>query len=160
MMGLRHVEVIVRSRLAQLPDRCLWLANTDADSAVPANWLTTQVRFAAAGIDAVIGTVTPDGLDPEIDLRWHERHVLAEGHTHVHGANLGLRASTYLQAGGFADTAVHEDRDLVDRVKTLTARWVATHQNSVRTLGSLGSRVSGGFASYITDLATGDSACA
>jgi hypothetical protein len=76
------------------------------------------------------------------------------------GGNLGLRASAYLQAGGLTDTAVHQDRPLVDHVKTVTVRWVATQSNSVTTLGRLGSRVSGGFVSYTDDSTTGDSTCA
>ena len=78
------------------------------------------------GIDAVIGTVTPAGLPEEINERWHRRHRLTEGHDHVHGANLGIRASAYLQAGGFASRSVHEDRDMVDRLKSSTGRWIAT----------------------------------
>ena len=77
--GAGAADAVGRSRSALLPDHLLWLANTDADSVVPSNWLTTQVRFAAAGHDAVIGTVTPDGLDPEVDRRWKERHILTEG---------------------------------------------------------------------------------
>ena len=59
-----------------------WLANTDADSRVPENWLVRQLEFAEAGADAVLGSVEPDpaGMDPELLRRWHERHPFREDH--------------------------------------------------------------------------------
>lgn len=153
-------EAIDRMRERDVDCRALWLANTDADSVVGDTWLTTQARLAESGADAVIGTVTPDDLTPRVDRLWRERHRLAEGHDHVHGANLGLRASTYLAAGGFTDTTVGEDRDLVQRVKAVTCRWIATHRTNVTTSARTHSRVDGGFASYVTALAAEDSTCA
>lgn len=77
-----------------------WLANTDADSRVPENWLLRQLEFAEAGADAVLGSVEQDpaGMDPEILRRWLERHPFEESHPHIYGANFGVRASTYLAA--------------------------------------------------------------
>lgn len=152
----------IRAALARVPAPAdaVWLANTDADSQVPADWLVAQATLADDGADAVIGTVIPDGLDPDTARRWRDRQSLSEGHPHVHGANLGIRAATYLAAGGFGNAALHEDRDLVDRVRALTPRWVATHRISVVTSARLTSRVDGGFASYLADLTTGGSACA
>ena len=37
--------------------RRAWLANTDADSEVPASWILDQVTLASAGADVVVGTV-------------------------------------------------------------------------------------------------------
>ncbi|MET0700401.1 MAG: glycosyltransferase, partial [Mycobacterium sp.] len=37
-----------------------WLATTDGDSIVPPNWLTAQLRHAAAGARVVAGTVKVD----------------------------------------------------------------------------------------------------
>jgi hypothetical protein len=157
--GARHlgaVDAITRARRAGIPDHLVWVANTDADSTVPDTWLTTQFALANAGFDAVIGTVTPAGLDPRLDRIWRQRHRLVEGHDHVHGANLGLRASTYLQAGGFAAVSLHEDLDLVNRVKGCTTRWMTTHRTNVRTSARTQSRVEGGFATYVADLGSGD----
>ena len=153
---LGAVDAITRSRHAGIPDHQLWLANTDADSIVPNDWLTTQLNFADSGFDAVIGTVTPDGLDPRLDRIWRQRHRLDEGHNHVHGANLGLRAGTYLEAGGFAAVSLHEDLDLVHRIKACTAHWITTHRTNVTTSARTQSRVEGGFASYVADLGVGD----
>jgi glycosyltransferase involved in cell wall biosynthesis len=157
--GARHlgaVDAITRSRHAGIPDHQVWFANTDADSIVPDTWLATQFTLANAGFDAVIGTVTPAGLDSRLERIWRQRHQLAEGHNHVHGANLGLRASTYVQAGGFAAVSLHEDLDLVNRVKACTTHWITTHRTNVRTSARIQSRVEGGFASYLADLGSGD----
>jgi glycosyltransferase involved in cell wall biosynthesis len=157
--GARHlgaIDAITRSRHAGIPDHQVWLANTDADSTVPDTWLATQFTLANAGFDAVIGTVTPAGLDSRLERIWRQRHQLAEGHNHVHGANLGLRASTYVRAGGFAAVSLHEDLDLVNRVKACSTRWITTHRTSVRTSARTQSRVEGGFASYLADLGSGD----
>ena len=58
-----------------------WLANTDADSRVPENWLVRQLEFAEAGADAVLGSVEPDpaGMDPELLRCWHEHHPFRRG---------------------------------------------------------------------------------
>lgn len=161
-IGILRAQRHIRRRA--LSDGDVWLANTDADSRVPDTWLTRQVSLAAAGIDMVVGTVVPEGLDAARERRWHQDHALAEGHSHVHGANLGLRLSTYLAVGGFADVAVHEDLDIVTRVRALTSRWVATHRTSVTTSGRDTSRVDGGFATYISGLDAGldagDASCA
>lgn len=153
-------DTIARARRAGIADRELWLANTDADSTVSDTWLLSQVLLSDSGIDVVIGTVTPAGLTEEINGLWHRQHHLTEGHQHVHGANLGMRASTYVEAVGFAPLPLHEDRDLVDRVKSVTDRWVATHRTNVMTSGRLHSRVDGGFATYVANLAAGDPTCA
>lgn len=159
----RHVgasDAIHRARKSGIPSHEVWVANTDADTVVPTSWLATQLRFADTGFDAVIGTVTPHGLDLRTDRLWRQRHQLVEGHEHVHGANLGLRASTYLQVGGFAAVPLHEDLDLVNRIKAATDRWATTHQTNVTTSARTLSRVEGGFASYVAKLGPEDSSCA
>ncbi len=72
-----------------------------------------------------------------------------EGHAHVHGANLGIRASRWRNVGGFRDLRIHEDVELVSRVRAHTRRWVATVTIRIRTSGRSGSRVTGRFADYL-----------
>jgi len=130
----------------------LWIACTDADTVVPTHWLTEQVELSAAH-DAVIGTVEPFGLtDIAVLERWRARHHLVEGHPHVHGANLGLRASTYLEVGGFRPMASDEDVDLVRRIRAHTNRWVATDAVRVASSARRLSRCRGGFADYVLAL--------
>ena len=130
-----------------------WLACTDADTRVPVHWLRRQVELADAGHDLVLGTVEPDDLGSGLLGRWRARHVLAEGHPHVHGANLGIRASTYAAAGGFAPVPVHEDVLLVRAARAAGARSASTDRTRVVTAGRLDGRVVGGFASYLHRLA-------
>jgi glycosyltransferase involved in cell wall biosynthesis len=131
----------------------LWLANTDADSVVPPNWLTHQLDLAAAGADLVVGTVRPfaDDLDEDRRIAWELTHDRGQASGHVHGANLGVRASTYLQAGGFDALDEHEDIDLARRVDAAGGRTVATDRHTVLTSGRLVGRTNGGYAGYLRD---------
>ncbi|MCU1435567.1 MAG: glycosyl transferase [Pseudarthrobacter sp.] len=139
-----------------LPDDSpqLWLANTDADSCVPENWLLRQLELADNGADAVLGTVEPDPESTDGDLlrRWHLRHPLGEDHPHVHGANLGVRASAYVLAGGFPRLRSHEDRGLVERLRKHGSTVWSTDTIRVRTSGRTDARAPQGFGSYLLAL--------
>ncbi|GAC1498444.1 MAG: glycosyltransferase family A protein [Pseudarthrobacter sp.] len=132
----------------------LWLANTDADSRVPEHWLLRQLQLADGGADAVLGTVEPDpeGTERELLRRWHARHHLAENHAHVHGANLGVRASAYVLAGGFPRLRSHEDRALVERLHQQGAAVWSTDTLRVRTSGRTDARAPQGFGAYLLSL--------
>ncbi|MFF2346354.1 glycosyltransferase [Pseudarthrobacter sp. NPDC058119] len=135
--------------------REIWLANTDADSCVPGHWLLRQLELAAAGFDVVLGTVQPDphGMHHELLARWHARHTSTENHPHVYGANLGVRASSYLAAGGFPGVDFDEDQALVGRLRRSGARIVATDTTRVLTSGRTAGRAPKGFAAYLLALA-------
>ncbi len=145
-------DAIDRAAASGIDASALWIACTDADTVVPRHWLSRQIEFAGEGNDAVIGTVTPTDVSPEVYRRWLREHDLTEGHSHVHGANLGFTADVYLRAGGFQQSESREDVGLVERIRVLTSRWVATHETSVRTSGRTESRVQGGFASFLGEL--------
>ncbi|PSK87489.1 glycosyl transferase family 2 [Murinocardiopsis flavida] len=134
-----------------------WLATTDADSIVPLRWLPEQVRWADAGWDAVAGTVTvadwsqrPPGL-AAVFAR-HYRSGPGE-HPHVHGANLGVRASAYLASGGFRSLACSEDHSLVAALHAGGHRIRRPSDLSVRTSARPDSRARGGFGDLLTRLA-------
>lgn len=135
-----------------------WLACTDADSRVPAHWLTFQLSF---GAEVVCGTVRV--------TRWQSRHTAAlrehyqqhyqniENHRHVHGANLGISAKAYARAGGFQPMSAHEDVQIVAALEASGASMVWTARNCVSTSSRQNGRVTGGFADFITALSTGTS---
>lgn len=133
-----------------------WLACTDADSVVPLDWLSAQVRAADAGADLVLGTARPDpvDLDPGVLLAWetaHDRAALVA--TPVHGANLGVRARAYVAAGGFPHLTEHED---VALVRALSARGAAVATGpTVLTSGRRTGRTPGGFAAFLRALPAG-----
>ncbi|RZJ12289.1 MAG: glycosyltransferase, partial [Haliea sp.] len=90
-----------------------WLAFTDADTVVHPDWLAEQLRH---GSDAVCGTVAVDdwsGYESAMRQHFQATYTDAEGHRHIHGANLGVSAEAYLRAGGFQPLASSEDVALV-----------------------------------------------
>lgn len=145
-------EAIRAWEQAGVPLASAWLACTDADSTVPVDWVVGQAALAAAGADCVMGTVEPVGLSEALAGAWHRRHRLADDHAYVHGANVGVRASAYLDVGGFASLRHHEDVDLVRRLRMAGHRCVATDSVRVATSGRLRSRVEEGFAAYLSRL--------
>lgn len=134
------------------PERT-WVATTDADSAVPRRWLAVQLALAEAGTELVLGTVLPDEeLSADERARWHEQHTLVDGHPHVHGANLGVRADRYLAVGGFSPVESDEDVTLVAALRGLGVHECRTALIPVLTSGRLTGRVPGGFGGYLTGL--------
>lgn len=132
----------------------VWLANTDADSAVPSGWLATMVQEAGRGAHVLLGTVVPDaGLRREQLARWRARHVLRENHPHVHGANFGIRGDAYLALGGWPDRASGEDQELAAlAVRAGSLHIVRTARSPVRTSARLEGRAPAGFSSYLRGL--------
>jgi glycosyltransferase involved in cell wall biosynthesis len=128
-----------------------WLANTDADSVVPQNWLSHQLALATAGWDVVVGTVRPDfeELTPEQRHAWLATHRVGEPNGHVHGANLGVRASAYAAAGGYRTLPEHEDVDLVTRLADF--RSIASDGAEVITSARRFGRTPGGYARFLRE---------
>lgn len=151
-LGAEHA--LAAARAGTVAAHHLWLASTDADTLVPPHWLSSQLTFAAQGVDVVLGTVEPDAdLAPAERALWVARHQLLEGHPHVHGANLGVRASAYTEVGGFAALSAHEDVDLVTRLRAHGGVVVrATDQHRVVTSSRYEGRAVGGFATYLSDI--------
>lgn len=156
-LGGARAEGVAQARTAY-PDLGadeLWLACTDADSRVPRTWLRDQRELADRGLDLVLGTVEPvdDGSHPESARLWRVQHHLADGHTAIHGANLGVRASAYDAAGGFPGTDTHEDALLVHAVRAeLELPWTSTDRTRVQTSARRQGRVEAGFARFLRRL--------
>jgi hypothetical protein len=129
----------------------LWIANTDADSEVPKQWMLQQWSLARGGVDVVIGTVQPDFADltpPQVQA-WRSTHDAGQAVGNVHGANLGVRASRYVAAEGFADDTEHEDVSLVQRLVGAGSTVCATDDARVITSGRRVGRTPGGYAGYL-----------
>jgi glycosyltransferase involved in cell wall biosynthesis len=134
----------------------LWLANTDADSEVPVNWLTSMVTEARLGTHVVLGTVTPGpGLAPAARAEWASRHHLRDGHPHVHGANFGIRGDAYLALGGWQPLATGEDADLARRA-ALAGHLRISRTASIPVMTSVrrDGRAPRGFSGYLRALDT------
>jgi len=132
-----------------------WLAHTDADTTVAPDWLVAQLAERA---DVVCGTVAVSewtALGQTMRRRFDARYRDVDGHRHVHGANLGVCASAYLRAGGFAPLRAHEDVDLVSRLERCGAHIAWSARPRVSTSARLRGRAPDGFAHYLRTLATG-----
>jgi len=125
-----------------------WLAFTDADTEVSPDWL---VRQLAENADAVCGSVGVDdwsahGIDGHLLQEHFSRaYVDADGHRHVHGANLGVSADAYRRAGGFEPLACDEDVMLVRALQASGARIAWSAQPRVTTSARTDARARGGF---------------
>ncbi len=146
----------VLGRTAHLDPADVWLATTDADTLVPPSWLRQQARYAAQGWDAVAGTVRVadwSGYRPGTRSLFRRRYGGGIGlHSHVHGANLGFRASAYLAAGGFPAVPTSEDHALVAELAAAGARVLRTRALRVVTSARREARAPHGFSHHLAEL--------
>jgi glycosyltransferase involved in cell wall biosynthesis len=94
-----------------------WLAFTDADSVVAQDWLCSQLALQT---DAVCGTVEVQdwgGYGEVMRKHYDATYTDADGHRHIHGANLGVSAAAYRRAGGFRPLVSSEDVALVNALR-------------------------------------------
>jgi cellulose synthase/poly-beta-1,6-N-acetylglucosamine synthase-like glycosyltransferase len=140
----------VSKRFHRLSPEKVWIANTDADTTVPVDWIARQIPFANQGWAAIAGTVRVDTIDGDadtVDAVFAEYAIRDDGsHGHVHGANLGVRADAYASVGAWRHIALAEDHCLWSRLKA--GRWptLSTSEVIVTTSGRLTGRAVGGFA--------------
>lgn len=149
----RSVGVARAAGAQQLLDRgARWLAFTDADSRVADDWLVQQLSL---DVDVVCGTVAvADWSDhgqhaTELERHFGRTYTDADGHRHIHGANLGVSAHAYQSAGGFLPLISSEDVALIEALRRTGARisWSAAPRvvTSARRLA----RAPDGFASAL-----------
>ncbi|WP_395727243.1 glycosyltransferase [Nakamurella sp.] len=150
-------ELLTMLHRADVPAAGTWIANTDADSEVPPGWLSTHADAARRGAAMMLGTVRPDPaeLDGTAEHRWYRNHRLIDGHRHVHGANLGVRADWYRRVGGFPPVARQEDVALAAAVDAAGGRIERTGASPVLTSARLTGRAPGGMADYLRRLHSG-----
>lgn len=162
-VGLAALSVMAAVRVGTngLDHRRLWLATTDADTAVAYDWLAEQVRLARAGADAVFGVIDVDDWSAHpVGTRAHFRALYtgtartdSAAHRHIHGANLGVRLDAYLRVGGMPALAVGEDQALAARLAAEPGlRIVRSTAVRATTSGRLTSRTHGGFADLLVSL--------
>jgi glycosyltransferase involved in cell wall biosynthesis len=134
----------------------VWLATTDADSVVPSGWLRRQLDYADQGWDLVLGTVAVadwDGHPPQVPAAFAARYEFGDGpHPHVHGANLGIRASAYLAAGGFRPLRTAEDHALVAAATQAGGSVLQASDITVETSARRHGRAPHGFSQLLLTL--------
>lgn len=90
-----------------------WIASTDADSMVPPNWLSAQLSHEHAAVCGTVRLHHTAHLPSSLLRRYRERYHFHDGHSHIHGANLGVSSKAYLRCGGFPHVTAHEDVGLI-----------------------------------------------
>jgi hypothetical protein len=150
-------EVLRLTACAGLDPAVIWLATTDADTVVPAGWLQRQVAHADQGWDVVLGTVTVADWSehpPHAPAAFAARYESGDGpHLHVHGANIGIRASAYRAAGGFPPLRSAEDHALLAAVAEAGCSVLRADDVTVETSARRHARAPHGFSHLLRTLA-------
>jgi glycosyltransferase involved in cell wall biosynthesis len=126
-----------------------WLSFTDADSEVGPDWLSAQLALAA---DAVCGTIAVrdwGSYGERMRRHFDDTYTDADGHSHIHGANLGVSAAAYRRAGGFRPLASSEDVALVRSLQTHGASIAWSALPRVFTSVRRAFRAPGGFGAAL-----------
>ncbi|HEY2631755.1 MAG TPA: glucosyl-3-phosphoglycerate synthase [Solirubrobacteraceae bacterium] len=140
------------------------IASTDADTIVDGDWLTSQLRLARGGAEAIGGWIELDPterqtLDPHA-LAIREQQAISRiarareqseidvdvEHPHFSGASLALTTSAYRRCGGLPVYAALEDEALA---QALIRRGIAIHRTKqvrVRTSARTDGRAPRGLA--------------
>ncbi|RZI56999.1 MAG: glycosyltransferase [Rubrivivax sp.] len=131
-----------------------WLAFTDADSMVAPCWLSRQLALRTEAVCGVVEVDDWTGFTAQERTAYELGYCDVEGHRHIHGANLGVSASAYQQAGGFAQLRSREDVDLVQRLHALGLRIAWTNTVRVVTSARQDGRAPDGFSAHMGRLRT------
>jgi glycosyltransferase involved in cell wall biosynthesis len=136
----------------------VWLANTDADSCVPAHWIRQQLTLATEGAHAIAGVVDidtftdfDDGMQEKFDRSYGKGHHGT--HPHVQAANFGISAAAYKKVGGWPPIPLGEDRELWNRLGQHGFQRISDRSVRVTTSGRSQGRIPGGFADCLRLLA-------
>ena len=105
----------------------------------------------------MLGTVTVadwDGHPPHVPAAFEARYDFGDGpHPHVHGANLGIRASAYLAAGGFRSLRTAEDHALLAAATEAGCPVLQASDITVETSARRQARAPAGFSHLLRILA-------
>ncbi len=129
-----------------------WLSFTDADSEVAPDWISAQLAEAAQCVCGTVQVADWDAQAQNVRRLYERAYHDRPGHRHVHGANLGVCAQAYRQAGGFEPLASHEDVRLVHTLQAQGAHIAWSNRPRVRTSARPDFRAPQGFGAYIANL--------
>ncbi|WP_066097479.1 glycosyltransferase [Xanthomonas massiliensis] len=129
-----------------------WLACTDADSQVPADWLSAQLACESDAFCGIVGVADWSGWPTALRDAYLAGECRHDGHRHVHGANLGLSSELYLRCGGFLPLPAHEDVALVAAMERVHARIARRCRPVVTTSARRVARARGGFSDYLLQM--------
>lgn len=132
-----------------------WLAFTDADTVVTPDWLAAQLALNSEVVCGTVAVADWGVYGESMQQHFEATYTDADGHSHIHGANLGMTAEAYRRAGGFGPLASSEDVALVEalRVSGASIAWSAAPR--VFTSARRAFRAPGGFGETLARVAVG-----
>jgi len=126
-----------------------WLAFTDADSRVSADWLASQ---CSVGSDVVCGGIRLAEWE-RLPVALRQNYLgYDHGEQRIYGANLGVCALAYQAVGGFKPLRCHEDVQLVRALEAGGYRVAWDRTARVTTSAREDARAPDGFGALIKAL--------
>lgn len=129
-----------------------WLANTDADTRVPAHWLAGQLHCGAEVFCGPVRVADWRGYCAATRRAFEGWEPAQDEHAHVHGANLGCSADAYRAVGGFQNLACGEDVALVRQLAAAGFVIARRGDPCVATSARRSARAVGGFSDFLAAL--------
>jgi hypothetical protein len=133
-----------------------WIACTDADSMVEADWLMAQIKHLkaepAAMICGVVSIDCWDALSESTKQQYLAHYQDCMNHRHIHGANLSFASQDYVAVGGFDELTCHEDVGLVKKFEQADLPIIWSNLVRVVTSSRLDARADEGFAHFLRGL--------
>lgn len=126
-----------------------WLDFTDADTVVAPDWLHVQTSLCSDAVCGTIGVTDWGTFGEPMRRHFDETYTDADGHQHIHGANLGVSAQAYQRVGGFEPLASSEDVALVRALQAVGARIAWSAAPRVVTSARRAFRAPGGFGATL-----------
>lgn len=156
----RRAGVRIGLQRSPRPLASTWIANTDADTTVPPDWIAAQLCHADRGVAAVAGIVRLQQPSQDLEARFtrHYRWDPHQPHPHVHGANLGVRADVYDAVDGWKRIGLSEDHALWNSIRAGVWPTVAATDVWVTTSARVQGRARGGFSNDLRLLYEADGA--
>lgn len=130
-----------------------WLAFTDADSMVAPNWFSAQLDQSADAVCGTVAVVDWGTYGARMRSHFEATYTDADGHRHIHGANLGVSAEAYRRVGGFRPLESSEDVALVQALQDSGASIAWSAAPRVLTSARRHFRAPGGFGATLQRIA-------
>lgn len=136
-----------------------WLFSTDADTVVPADWVTSTLALRRREpVDLVLGLVDLGQWEAgEAAQQTYAALVDAgvddDGHRHAYAANLAVRLSAFEAVGGFPALPHGEEHGLAAAIRAAGLRVVSHTAPRVRTSARMPGRAPQGLGALLAGLA-------
>lgn len=136
----------------------VWIFNTDADTLVPADWITATLRRAREQrADLILGLA--DLAEWPVDRATREAYerIVADGltgtgHQHAYAANLAIRLTAFQRVGGFPALPHGEEHGLAAACRAADLTVISTLFPRVQTSARMPGRAAHGLGALLARL--------